>query len=110
MVDAGENLDGYVADREAGRGGHATVYRAHAASRPDQPVALKVLDEGHRCPAELGRLGREFEFANRLSHPHIVTMYEHGPYWLAMQFVDGGKSTRLPRLDDRLAVLAQIAD
>ncbi|MGH3596454.1 MAG: serine/threonine-protein kinase [Mycobacterium sp.] len=110
MVDAGENLDGYVADREAGRGGHATVYRAHAASRPDQPVALKVLDEGHRCPAELGRLGREFEFANRLSHPHIVTMYEHGPYWLAMQFVDGGKSTRLQRQDDRLAALAQIAD
>jgi serine/threonine protein kinase len=113
MADAGRgigDIGGYVIDREVGRGGHVTVYQAHAALRPDRLVALKVLGEDHRSPAEQKRLDREFEFAHRLSHPHIVTMYEHGPFWLAMQFVDGGKSTRLPRLDDRLAALAQIAD
>jgi serine/threonine protein kinase len=110
MVDAGEHLDGYVIDREVGRGGHATVYRAHAAAHPEQPVALKVLGERHRGPAEQARLNREYEFAHRLRHPHIVTMYERGPFWLAMQFVDGGKSTRLRRREDRLAALAQIAD
>lgn len=110
MVDAGGHLDGYVIDREVGRGGHATVYRAHARAHPERPVALKVLAEDHRGPAQQARLTREFDFAHRLRHPHIVTMYERGPFWLAMQFVDGGKSTQLRRLADRLTTLAQIAD
>jgi serine/threonine protein kinase len=108
--ETGRAVCGYVIDREAGRGGHATVYQAHKAGTPDQPVALKVLGADHRSPAEEARIDHEFEFAHRLSHPHIVTVYEHGPFWLAMQFVDGGKSTRLQRLEDRLAALAQIAD
>ncbi|MGH3959079.1 serine/threonine-protein kinase [Mycobacterium sp.] len=110
MVDAAGEIRGYVLDREAGRGGHATVYRGHKAGEPDQPVALKVLGADHRRPAELARLNREFEFAHRLSHPHIITVYEHGPFWLAMQFVDGGKSTHLQRVTDQLAALRQIAD
>lgn len=73
-------------------------------------IALKVLGENHRTPSERARLDREFDFADRLDHPHIVTVYDRGPYWLAMQFVDGGKSTRLQRLDDRLTALAQISD
>ncbi|GBE64634.1 protein kinase [Mycobacterium sp. MFM001] len=110
MVDAGGHLGGYVVDREVGRGGHATVYRAHVAAHPERPVALKVLGEEHRGPAQQARLSREFDFAHRLRHPHIVTMYERGPFWLAMQFVDGGKSTDLQRIEDRLTALAQIAD
>lgn len=103
------NFGGYVIDREVGRGGHATVYQAHQVSDPRRAVALKVLDEGHRAPREQARLDREFEFARLLDHPHIVTVYEHGPNWLAMQFVDGGNSTRLQTLDDQLIVLTQIA-
>ena len=110
MVGAASKVRGYVVDREAGRGGHATVYQAHKAENPDQPVALKVLGADHRSPADQARLDHEFEFARRLSHPHIVTVYEHGSFWLAMQFIDGGKSTRLQRLQDRLTALAQIAD
>lgn len=110
MVGAGETLDGYVIDREIGRGGHATVYQAHAARHPGRPVALKVLDAHRRGPAEQARLHREFRLAHRLHHSHIVAMYEHGDFWLAMQFVDGGKSTRLQSQTDRLATLAQIAD
>ncbi|MGH3563236.1 MAG: serine/threonine-protein kinase [Mycobacterium sp.] len=104
------DFDGYVVDREVGRGGCATVYQAHYASDPQHVVALKVLDEDHRTPAEQARLDREFEFARMLDHPHIVTVYERGPCWLAMQFVGGGKLTRLQVLNDRLAALAQIAD
>lgn len=107
MVDAGETLDGYVIDREVGRGGHATVYQAHKAG---QLVAIKVLAPEHRSPAEEARLDREFRLAHRLRHPHIVTMYEHGEFWLAMQFVDGGKSTQLQNQPDKLKALAQIAD
>lgn len=100
----------YVVDRELGRGGHATVYRAHRPADPQRAVALKVLDARHRTPAEQTRLDREFDFAHALAHPHIVTVYDRGSHWLAMQFIDGGKSTRLHSLDDQLSALAQIAD
>lgn len=100
----------YVVDRTAGRGGHATVYRAHRAGQPQRPVALKVLDENHRTPAEQTRLDREFGFAHAFEHPSIITVHDHGRYWLAMQFIDGGKATRLRTIDDRLRALAQIAD
>jgi serine/threonine protein kinase len=69
-----------------------------------------VLSPDHRSAGEKTRLDHEFEFAHRLSHPHIVAVYEHGPFWLAMQFVDGGTTTRLQHLKDRLAALAQVAD
>ncbi|EID10159.1 protein kinase family protein [Mycobacterium xenopi RIVM700367] len=110
MVDAGETFDGYVVDEKVGRGGSAIVYRAHDRERPDHVVALKILTEEHRTAPERARLDREFEFAHRLGHPHIVEVYAHGPHWLAMQFIDGGKSTRLQRLEQRLAALAQISD
>ncbi|RRR45038.1 serine/threonine protein kinase [Mycolicibacter terrae] len=112
MGEAGGDFGGYLIDREVGRGGHATVYQAHPANSGAGPaplVALKVLDESHRTPAQQARLDREFEFARALDHPNIVTVYRHGPFWLAMQFVDGGKSTGLQTVPDRLAALAQIA-
>ncbi|MBS9535517.1 serine/threonine protein kinase [Mycobacterium sp. M1] len=109
MGAAGGEFGGYLIDHEVGRGGHAVVYRAqHGAD--GRPVALKVLDERHRTPVEQARLDREFEFAREVDHPNVVTMYDRGEYWLAMQYVDGGKSTRLRSLDDQLTVLAQIAD
>ncbi len=109
MGEAGGDFGGYLIDREVGRGGHATVYQAHHREQPDLPVALKVLDESHRNPAERARLHREFEFARALDHPNVVTVYRNGTFWLAMQFVDGGKSTRLCTLGDQLAALAQVA-
>lgn len=110
MTSAGVGYGGYLIDYEVGRGGHACVYRAHHPSRPERAVALKVLDEAHRSPAEQDRLAWEFEFARAVKHPHIVAVYRHGPFWLAMQYVDGGKATGLRTLGDRLAALTQIAD
>ncbi|ORV45711.1 protein kinase [Mycolicibacter engbaekii] len=109
MTGAGVGYGGYVIDREVGRGGHAAVYRAHDPGSPAPPVALKVLDETHRSPAQQARLSREFAFASALKHPHIVAVYRHGPFWLAMQYVDGGKATGLRTLTDRLTALAQVA-
>lgn len=110
MGEAASDVGEYTVERELGRGGHATVYRAHRTADPRRVVALKVLDEQHRTPLERARLAREFDFAHDLDHPSIVTVYERGESWFAMQFIDGGKSTRLATLDDRLAALAQIAD
>ena len=97
-------------DVALGHGGYATVYQAHDAAIPDRAVALKVLDEHRRGPAQLARLQREFDFARRLDHTHVVTMYESGDGWLAMELVDGGTVATLSSLADRLAALAQIAD
>ena len=95
MLVVGEEFEGYVVDATLGRGGYATVYRAHAPGRPNRAVALKVLDEQHRGEDQTARLRREFEFAHQLDHPHVVTVYEHGVGWLTMELVDGGTATVL---------------
>ncbi|MGV0793591.1 serine/threonine-protein kinase [Mycolicibacterium sp. XJ1819] len=110
MLLAGEDFHGYVVGGVLGRGGYATVYRAHHRAGPDRAVALKVLDEHHRHRAQLARLRREFDFAHALDHPHIVTVYEHGPGWLSMEVVDGGAVANLKPLANRLAALGQVAD
>ena len=107
MLSVGEEFEGHVVDEALGRGGYATVYRAHVQ---DRDVALKVLDEGHRDLPHIARLRREFEFARRLSHPHIVTVYERGTGWLSMELVTGGAITAVGAMANRLAVLEQIAD
>jgi serine/threonine protein kinase len=99
----------YVVDGVVGHGGSATVYRAHHASGLSGPVALKVLDEHHRDTVHMTRLEREFEFAKRTAHPHVVTVYEYGHGWLAMQLITGGTAMSLPGRPRRLAALAQIA-
>ena len=104
-----DRFEDYVVDGVVGHGGSATVYRAHHAAEPDRTVALKVLDEHHRDAIHMDRLQREFDFANRLDHPHVVPMYECGPGWLAMALVDGGTVSNLATMRDRLAALADVA-
>ena len=108
MPEPDAELGGYVLERPLGRGGSATVYRAHRPDRPD-PVAVKVLRADHRNDAELTRLQREFAFAGRFTHPHIVAVYEAGRHWLAMQYVDGGNASTLRSRHTQLSALTQIA-
>lgn len=109
MLSPDNRFEGYVVDAAIGHGGFATVYRAHDAAGPDRAVALKVLDDHHRQPAQMAQLQREFDFAHRLDHPHIVKVYQCGPGWLAMELVEGGTAAKLQGLADRLTALAQIA-
>ncbi len=108
MLSPGEQFEGHVVDKVVGRGGYATVYRAHDAA--DREVALKVLD-GHLSDlAHIARLKREFEFAHRLHHPHIVTVFDRGPGWLSMELVSGGGITVVDNVTGRLGALEQVAD
>jgi serine/threonine-protein kinase len=104
-----DRFQDYVVDSVVGHGGSATVYRAHHASGPDRVVALKVLDERHHEPAQLDRLQREFAFASRLDHPHVITMYESGRDWLAMELIGGGTVSNLTAVRDQLTALAEVA-
>ena len=110
MLSPGERFEGYVIDGAVGHGGYATVYRAHHSTGTDRALALKVLDEWHQHLAQLARLRREFTLAHQLDHPHIVTVYEHGPGWLSMELVGGGSIRALASVSNQLAALAQIAD
>ena len=110
MLPTGDRFEDYVVDEVLGHGGSATVYRVHDAERPARVVALKILDAHSRDRARVARLRREYEFAHRLDHPHIVTVYERGRGWLTMEFIAGGGVQRLRTIPDRLGALGQIAD
>lgn len=107
VVSPGEAVAGYAVEEIVGRGGWAVVYRARDAD--GRAVALKVLDDAHRRPDQLARLQREFDFACRLTHPNIVTVYDAGPAWLAMELIDGGTVSALSTTAERLTALRQIA-
>lgn len=103
----GQRFEGYVVESVIGHGGQADVYRARQHNRI---VALKVLDELHRDPASTARLAREFRIAASLQHPHIVPVFDHGPIWITMHYVDGGSAAGLPTLQSKLRALDQIAE
>lgn len=109
MLSPGEKFEGHVVHEALGHGGYATVYRAHDADS-DREVALKVLDGHHSDLGHFARLRREFEFARRLEHAHIVTVFERGHGWLSMELVSGGGIAGVDTMAKRLAALEQIAD
>src|SRR5688572_202829 len=67
----------YRIDRELGRGGMATVYLAHDV-RHNRKVALKVLHPELSHSIGPDRFLREIELAARLTHPHIVPLFDSG--------------------------------
>jgi serine/threonine-protein kinase len=59
-----------------------------------RPVAIKVIKESeHMTPAEVeqfhARFRHEAEAAGRLSHPDIVQIYDIGPNYLVMEYIEG---------------------
>ncbi|KUG53511.1 hypothetical protein AVL62_01590 [Serinicoccus chungangensis] len=87
-------IDGrYQVEGELARGGMATVYRARDL-RLDRPVALKVMrPELAADDAFVRRFVAEARAAARLSHPHVVGVYDQGEdeevVFLAMELVEG---------------------
>src|SRR5580658_10773692 len=76
-----------------GRGGMGVVYKARQKSL-DRLVALKILaPEREKDPQFAERFAREAQALAKLSHPHIVTIYDFGQtdglFFLLMEFVDG---------------------
>ncbi len=89
----------YVLERELGRGGMGTVYRALDRNKVDLPpphryVAVKVLREefAHR-PDALQALRREAHQAQALSHPGIVNVFDFDRdgdvYFITMELLEG---------------------
>jgi len=75
-----------------GRGGAATVYRAHDMdARRD--VALKVLDRGSKSPDGGLRFRQELEICGELRHPNIVRTHTFGEWnehvFYSMELLEG---------------------
>ncbi|HWB60140.1 MAG TPA: serine/threonine-protein kinase [Chthoniobacteraceae bacterium] len=76
-----------------GRGGMGVVYKARQ-KQLDRMVALKILAvPASGDPAFAERFAREALALARLSHPHIVAVYDSGRtdglYYFLMEYVDG---------------------
>src|ERR671930_345052 len=66
-----------------GEGGMGKVYKARD-TRLDRIVALKT---SHAQFSD--RFAREARATAALNHPHIATLYDVGPDYLVMEFVEG---------------------
>src|SRR5258706_7710063 len=96
----------------------ATVYRAIDV-RHDRPVAIKVLNPELAASIGPERFLREIEIAARLSHPHILPLFDSGGHghqlYYVMPFVSGGSLRSLLQekgtlpLDDALRLTREIA-
>ena len=67
----------YAIEREIGEGGMATVYLAHD-ERHNRNVALKVLKAELAAVVGAERFLAEIETTAKLTHPHILALYDSG--------------------------------
>jgi serine/threonine-protein kinase len=114
----GMTIGGYHILEEIGRGGMATVYRAHQISM-NRDVAIKVLPPQFLHQSEsLERFKQEASIVARLEHRAIVPVHDYGEYegipYIVMRYMDGGSVDQLLEQgpippDKTLSILEQIA-
>ncbi len=85
-------LGGYEILDEIARGGMGIVYRARQV-KADRIVALKLVRSLDPDPKELARFQVEARAAAKLSHPHIVPVYDvgeiQGEAYFSMKLIEG---------------------
>ena len=104
---------------ELGRGGMATVHRAHDA-RHGRDVAVKVMLPSVAESLGVERFLREIETAARLQHPHIVPVFDsgnvEGQLFFVMPLIEGESlRARLQRegrlaIDEAVRIVREVAD
>jgi serine/threonine protein kinase len=109
----------YEVEREQGRGGMATVFRARDLKH-DRVVAVKVLHPELTEALGAERFLREVRVTARLSHPHILPLLDSGEadglLYYVMPFVEGESlRQRLARegqfpVDEALRLTREIAE
>jgi eukaryotic-like serine/threonine-protein kinase len=82
-LSAGDKLGPYEIVSPIGAGGMGEVYRARDA-RLNRDVAVKVSTEEFS-----DRFEREAKAIAALNHPNICQIYDVGPNYLVMEFIDG---------------------
>jgi serine/threonine protein kinase len=105
----GMRLGPYEIETQLGAGGMGEVWKARD-TRLGRSVAVKISKREFTQ-----RFEREARAVAVLNHPHIATLYDVGPNYFVMEYVDGKPLQQLiPRkglsLTHALALAAQIAD
>ena len=109
----------YAVESEVGRGGMATVFLAEDLKH-GRRVAVKVLSPELSSSLDSDRFKREIQIAARLSHPHILPVFDSGDanglLYYVMPFVEGEslrgrikRESQLP-IDDAIAIACEVAD
>lgn len=87
-----------------GTGGMGTVYRARD-TRLNRTVAIKLSDARFS-----DRFEREARAVAALNHPHICTLYDVGPNYLVMEYVEGEPLAGPIPVSQALRLAIQMAD
>ena len=101
---AGTRLGPYEILSALGAGGMGAVYKARD-TRLDRIVAIKIL---HDQFSE--RFEREARAIAALNHPHICQLYDVGPNYLVMEYVDGEPILSGDTPENIFDVALQLAD
>jgi len=109
----------YDLRRVLGRGGMASVYLAYDRKH-HRDVALKVVLPGLAASLGVERFLKEIQIAARLTHPHILALYDSGEaggfLFYVMPYVEGAslrrriEAERRLGVDQALAIAAPVAD
>src|SRR5689334_24998205 len=103
-LSTGTRLGPYEILSALGAGGMGEVYRARD-TRLDRTVAIKVLNN---------RFSKRFEGEARaiaaLNHPHICTLYDVGPDYLVMEYVEGKPLAGPLDVEETLRLAKQVGE
>src|ERR1700737_3512236 len=103
-LSAGDKLGPYEILAPIGAGGMGEVYRARDP-RLNRDVAIKV---------SAAQFSERFELEAKaiaaLNHPNICQIYDVGPNYLVMEFIEGESPKGPMPLEDALRIAHQIAD
>jgi len=101
---AGDKLGPYEILAKIGAGGMGEVYRARDP-RLGRDVAIKVSAERFS-----ERFDREARAVAALNHPNICAIYDVGPNYIVMEFIEGEAPKGPLPLEDALRIARQIGD
>ena len=104
LLSVGSKLGPYEILAPIGAGGMGEVYRARDP-RLNREVAIKVSQERFS-----DRFEREARAVAALNHPNICQVYDVGPNYLVMEFIEGESPKGPMPLDEALRIARQIAD
>src|SRR5579872_4427823 len=101
---AGDKLGPYEIITLIGKGGMGEVYRT-TDTRLGREVAVKISQEQFN-----ERFEREARVVASLNHPNICSLYDVGPNYLVMEYVEGESPAGPMPIDDAMEIARQIAE
>src|SRR5690349_15761627 len=99
----GNKLGRYEIVAPIGAGGMGDVWKARD-TRLDRIVAIKQINESHRA-----RFEQEARAIAALNHPNICQIFDVGPDYLVLEFVEGTPLIGPLRMEQALPLAQQIA-